>query len=437
MCSQTSVYFCGTSPADVVAHDAFTNGDTLCNPITSNMKLPIGDISCLQDDFSTEKFKHKATQDTICSCPSLPQQPSAIESNRSIALDKQFCTKGNGHHEHNIKSARRQDRWQDMLHRLIPGTVEDCHKKQRMLHLTSNWIEKIQKEKEKLVNKKTLAGPAQTLVQKYGRCGDVVGCGAFGIVRVAHRTDPENPLREQLFAVKQLRQHPRESDKRYYKRLTAEIRISSSLHHPNVVATFDLLQDAKGIYSQIMGYCLGGDMHTVILAAGQLEETEADCFFKQLMWGVKYMHEMGVAHRDLKPENLLLTQRGTLKITDFGNAECFRTAWETEVHMSARVCGSAPYIAPEEFMISKFDPRAVDIWACGIVYMAMRTGRHLWQVARKSKDVSFEKYLEDRKEEAGYKPIEALGSVSISDSRFLSLADLTTASLPKRHLLDA
>jgi protein-serine/threonine kinase len=232
-------------------------------------------------------------------------------------------------------------------------------------------------------------------------------------VRIAYKTDGKGPEHKQLFAVKELKQRPGESMKRYHKRLTAEYCISSSLHHLNVVTTLDLLQDARGVYCQIMEYCSGGDLHTVILAAGQLEETEADCFFKQLIWGVGYIHEMGVAHRDLKPENVLLTQHGTIKITDFGNAECFHTAWEINAHMSAGVCGSAPYIAPEEYLDKEFDPRAVDIWACGVIYMAMRTGEHLWRVARIGKDASFERYVEDRKTEAGYKPIERLRRVSL------------------------
>ncbi|KAK4932515.1 serine/threonine-protein kinase HAL4/sat4 [Elasticomyces elasticus] len=110
---------------------------------------------------------------------------------------------------------------------------------------------------------------------------------------------------------------------------------------------------------------------------------------------------MGVAHRDLKPENLLLTTNGCLKITDFGNGECFRMAWETEAHMTAGLCGSAPYISPEEYEGGEFDPRAVDVWACGVIYMAMRTGRHLWRVAKKDEDEFYERYLEDRRDENG------------------------------------
>jgi protein-serine/threonine kinase len=160
-----------------------------------------------------------------------------------------------------------------------------------------------------------------------------------------------------------------------------------------------------------MEYCAGGDLYSLILSAGKLEELEADCYFKQLMSGVEYMHEIGVAHRDLKPENLLLTQNGCLKITDFGNGECFRMAWEKEAHLTAGLCGSAPYIAPEEYTDKEFDPRAVDVWATGVIYMAMRTGRHLWRTAKRDEDEFYERYLEGRRREAGYEPIESLSRV--------------------------
>lgn len=120
---------------------------------------------------------------------------------------------------------------------------------------------------------------------------------------------------------------------------------------------------------------------------------------------------MGVAHRDMKPENLLLTTRGALKITDFGNGECFRMAWESDAHMVSGLCGSAPYISPEEYTDKEFDARAVDVWACGVIYMAMRTGRHLWRVAKKGEDEFYARYLEGRRDEEGYGPIESLHRV--------------------------
>lgn len=345
---------------------------------------------------------------------------------------KRFWINDDGAHEHHLKVAKRQEKLSDMFQSLMLGKRKngESHEDQP-LSLMSNWVDVMRNEKEKLAEQKNSANSMpQTLVQKYGKCQEVVGRGAFGIVRVAHKQDPKDSKREQLYAVKEFKQRPGESAKRYQKRLTSEFCISSSMQHPNVITTLDLLQDEKGTYCEVMEYCSGGDLYTLVLAAGQLEVVEADCFFKQLMRGVEYMHEMGVAHRDLKPENLLLTSHGSIKITDFGNGECFRMAWEKEAHMTAGLCGSAPYIAPEEYVDKEFDPRAVDVWACGIIYMAMRTGRHLWRVAQKGEDEFFDRYLEDRKEEEGYRPIEVLRRVShpiIADS---TSTEIYLASMP-------
>lgn len=314
-----------------------------------------------------------------------------------------------GGHEHHLKGSKRQEKLSDMWKSLL-GRKQD-QPAEADLSLVSSWVDTLKQEKESLAGDKR-GGPNQsiTLVEKYGKCQEVVGRGAFGIVRISHKK-MENG--EKLFAVKEFRRRPEETEKKYSKRLTAEFCISSSLRHPNVIHTLDLLKDQKGDYCEVMEYCSGGDLYTLVLAAGKLEVIEADCYFKQMMRGVEYLHEMGVAHRDLKPENLLLTSHGALKITDFGNGECFRMAWENDAHMVSGLCGSAPYIAPEEYIDKEFDARAVDVWACGVIYMAMRTGRHLWRVAKKDEDEFYERYLEGRRDEEGYGPIESLHRVSL------------------------
>jgi len=336
-----------------------------------------------------------------------PDDPS-----QAIVPRRFWLTDDEDHHQHYLKVAKRQQKLSDMFKNMLKN--KPAGQEEQPLSLMADWISQKRTEQDNKAPADERGGPnhTQTLVQKYGKCQEIVGHGAFGIVRVAHKPDAKDPRREQLYAVKEFRQRPGESAKKYQKRLTSEFCLSSSMQHPNVINTLDLLQDAKGDYCEVMEYCAGGDLYTLILAAGKLEVYEADCYFKQLMRGVDYMHEMGVAHRDLKPENLLLTQHGALKITDFGNGECFRMAWEKEAHMTAGLCGSAPYIAPEEYTDQEFDPRAVDVWACGIIYMAMRTGRHLWKVAQKGEDEFFDRYLEDRKEESGFRPIEVLKRVS-------------------------
>lgn len=356
------------------------------------------------------------------------KRQSSSEAERRVSVagskkdpkDQELCHRRfevlpGGNHEHFLKSARRQEKLSDMLRDMLGGKrrEHDGRDDDQQLSLMSTWVDQLKNERDKLASDKK-GGPSSTatLVQKYGKCQEIIGRGAFGIVRISHKADPKDSKNEQLYAVKEFRRRPQESPKKYQKRLTAEFCISSSLRHPNVIHTLDLLQDAKGDYCEVMEFCAGGDLYTLVLAAGKLDVSEADCYFKQLMCGVEYLHEMGVAHRDLKPENLLLTTRGSLKITDFGNGECFRMAWEKEAHMTAGLCGSAPYIAPEEYVEKEFDPRAVDVWATGVIYMAMRTGRHLWRVAKKDEDEFYERYLEGRRDEDGYQPIETLHRVS-------------------------
>ncbi|KAG2412692.1 serine/threonine-protein kinase hal4 [Aspergillus terreus] len=339
-----------------------------------------------------------------------PKSAGGKDQKDGAVIHKRFEALPENSHCHHLRSARRQEKLTDLLRDMLGGgRKKEDHVEDQQLSLMSTWIDQFKNERDKLAADKK-GGPNATasLVDKYGKCQEIVGRGAFGIVRISHKVDPKDSRVEQLYAVKEFRRRPQETTKKYQKRLTSEFCISSSLRHPNVIHTLDLLQDAKGDYCEVMEYCAGGDLYTLVLAAGKLEVAEADCFFKQLMRGVEYMHEMGVAHRDLKPENLLLTTHGALKITDFGNGECFRMAWEKEAHMTAGLCGSAPYIAPEEYVEREFDPRAVDIWATGVIYMAMRTGRHLWRVARKDEDEFYQRYLEGRKHEDGYAPIETL-----------------------------
>lgn len=346
----------------------------------------------------------------------------AITARKDGAVEpyKRFVQNADGSHGHHLKSAKRQEKLSVMLRDMLVGKKKEEHDGEQQLSLMSTWVDQLKSEREKLASDKK-GGPnsTATLVEKYGKCQEIVGRGAFGIVRISHKQDPNDSKLEQLYAVKEFRRRPSESAKKYQKRLTSEFCISSSLRHPNVIHTLDLLQDAKGDYCEVMEYCAGGDLYTLVLAAGKLDVQEADCYFKQLMRGVEYMHEMGVAHRDLKPENLLLTTHGSLKITDFGNGECFRMAWETEAHMTAGLCGSAPYIAPEEYYDAEFDPRAVDVWATGVIYMAMRTGRHLWRVAKRDEDEFYERYLDGRRDEDGYQPIETMHRVGLKIRKIL------------------
>jgi len=234
----------------------------------------------------------------------------------------------------------------------------------------------------------------EDFVHKYGELHQVVGKGAFGTVRLSIKKHPESGV-DEVFAIKAFKYRENESQKSYMRRLTSEFCIASSIKHINVIQTMDLLQLHSDSYTEVMEYCAGGDMHTLIASATTLGEAESSCFFSQLINGVGFLHSMGVVHRDLKPENLLLTADGCLKIADFGNSEVFRMPWEKKVRSSAAICGSGPFIAPEEFTNKTFDGRKVDMWACGVIYMCMRLGRYNWNEASKD-DTNWTAFINKR-----------------------------------------
>lgn len=156
-------------------------------------------------------------------------------------------------------------------------------------------------------------GSTASLLKKYGVCDKAaIGKGATAVVRLAHKWDRRE---EKLYAVKEFRKRRKnETEKDYVKKLTSEFCISSTLHHPNVVETVDLVQDEAQHWCEVMEYCPGGDLYAAIKKGG-MSSGEVECSFKQILLGIQYLHSMGVAHRDIKPENLLLDGRGHVKVS--------------------------------------------------------------------------------------------------------------------------
>lgn len=395
------------------------------------LKTRLGSVS---RSSSVKKQSGQPSPGNLSPSVSTTHLPGLTAGTATASNKPRFKMFEDGSHEHNLRAAKRQEKLSNMLkdllgakklrdeaksavpNILLPAANNKQEKSDKPPTLFAGLVSQVKNNTSPYHHQGgELLGPiakqdCRSFVEKYGRCQEVIGKGSFGVVRISHKKAAVNSTGqpEVLYAVKEFKRRPAESEKKYSRRLTSEFCISSSLKHSNIIDTLDLLKDAKGDYCEVMEFCSGGDLYTLIIAAGKLEYAEADCFFKQLVRGVNYMHDMGVAHRDLKPENLLLTQQGVLKITDFGNGECFKMAWEDEIQLSEGISGSSPYIAPEEFTQEQFDPRCVDIWACGVIYMAMRTGRQLWKTANPKCDEFFEEYLVKRKDATGYEPIESL-----------------------------
>jgi serine/threonine protein kinase len=246
---------------------------------------------------------------------------------------------------------------------------------------------------------------------KYGQVCDILAFNPHTALVVLHFSQAA-PQIDAYYALKVFRRGPQQSTASYERRICAEFTIASSLNHQNIIRTFELVPIGNDSLGACMEYCSGGDLHSLIIASDTFRQEEADCFFKQLMRGIQYLHDNGIVHRDLKPENLLLNARGCLKISDFGNAESFKVPGEEEVHVSSGLCGSTPYISPEQFTEPEFDPRGTDIWAAAVIYIAMRLGRNMWKAATPL-DEGFADWMEQRKFKGRVSWIDDICSVCI------------------------
>jgi serine/threonine-protein kinase len=184
-----------------------------------------------------------------------------------------------------------------------------------------------------------------------------LGSGGFGTVYLA-----EDTWIDKRVAIKV--PHRQNVD---FSDLLREPRLLASLNHPNIVA-ISTAEKQDGVFFVVMEYVPGETLEHIIATTGALDLGLALDYSCQIANAVDHAHRQGVIHRDLRPANVFVTERGLLKVGDFGTSRFLEIA----AH-GTTVIGSPPYMAPEQF-----DGRAVfasDIYSLGISMYQMLTGR--------------------------------------------------------------
>ncbi|EAW11868.1 putative serine/threonine protein kinase [Aspergillus clavatus NRRL 1] len=279
--------------------------------------------------------------------------------------------------------------------------------------------------------------PPSSLTEKYGTCTEILHYGSYSSVRLYTRKPKPGtgtngtPSPRQLHVVKIFRPSSRPSITTHH-RFESVLAAALSHSHPNILPTLDALPNSRGDLCLVTPYCAAGDLQTLLARDSRpLPLPEANCLFKQVLRALAYLHARAIAHRDLTPENILLTARGAVKLTDFGSAQCLDSETyavsalagtgddddddDDDVPPGVRgyvpprkILGAVPYLAPEELCGAGADPRAGDVWAAGMVYVALRRRRGMWRRASEEEDARFREYVDGRKGE-GFEPVEGVG----------------------------
>ena len=182
------------------------------------------------------------------------------------------------------------------------------------------------------------------------------------------------------------------------QRFLIEARATARCTHENIVAIYEV-GEWDGLPYMVLEYLEGRTL------SKQLELRPSPRAFAEIMLAVaralERAHDHGIVHRDLKPSNIFVTDRGQVKVLDFGVARIFdaagdaleqaatearRERWDVQTAEGERddyvtfsgggsMVGTLPYMSPEQWGADSVDHQ-VDIWACGIMFWRALAGVH-------------------------------------------------------------
>lgn len=178
-----------------------------------------------------------------------------------------------------------------------------------------------------------------------------------------------------LFAAKIVPRNSLTDQKMYY--FEQEVRVLQNISHPNIVKFEDIVY-LSDLIILITECCNYGDVLDFITSpiGGRFEDIRS--IFYQIVKAVDYLHTKGYAHRDLKPENVFVTDGLKVKVGDLGLASDLK---RYKNQLTATICGTLFYTAPEIIEGTRYDPIKSDVWSLGIILYTMLTGFLPWQCA--------------------------------------------------------
>ncbi len=186
---------------------------------------------------------------------------------------------------------------------------------------------------------------------------DERGDGNFGTVFIAR-----DLLTNYLYAAK-IMHMDHSNDAELLERFKREAYILQSLNHPHVVRLVDYGNEGM-IYYIMMHHIDGQNLKWYIQTYGPMEVLRAFNYIIQAAEGLDAAFKAGVVHRDIKPQNILISNKGIVKIADFGLSRATDTPTITT---SDKFMGTAYYISPEQIQHGHDADIRADLYSLAIV----------------------------------------------------------------------
>src|ERR1041384_6979786 len=163
--------------------------------------------------------------------------------------------------------------------------------------------------------------------------------------------------------------NPEIADTETIMRFRAEASALARLNHPSIATVYELFR-ADADLLMVMEFVRGDTLEELCPRLGALPPNEAPSFVDQILSGLDYAPRAGIVHGDIKPANIMVTERGAIKIMDFGTARVRGAEYAT---LSGHVMGTPAYMQPEQGLGQPLDGRA-DLYAVGVILYRMLAG---------------------------------------------------------------
>ncbi len=189
----------------------------------------------------------------------------------------------------------------------------------------------------------------------------VLGEGGMGVVYAAEDLELGIPVALKLMSPGLA------EDSGFERMLENEVVSARRVTHRNVCRVYDV--GASGRLRFLTMELIEGRSLDRVLEQGRLPPAEAARVFSEIAAGLAAAHDHGITHRDLKPGNVMLDERGTAKLMDFGIASETHRA-----HGEETPVGTPRYMAPEQAFGAPPRPPA-DVYSAGVIGFRLFSGR--------------------------------------------------------------